>query len=274
MNRVTRRKIIGASIALTAIGMLPFTLPTASAEPNPVDALGQIFLVARQHGNTTGQAVADYCKEAGYGDGFGQCKLLNFAEMERDAQKNYSRRVSDYFYACEAGRESISYTEGNRVSFDHSGSFTNSLTITITEKGSPLGVGADVKESIGWEWGYKFTYSKAESNSTTESRSIDAKPGYVYWMDYQIDHGIARGLALVDMPWEPKAAAMGIERGQYIIPESVTGDLWPSRDKKVRALQANRGYELDSRPMTAAEKEECGVAGEDSDIEPPGGGDW
>ncbi|WP_435260625.1 hypothetical protein [Streptomyces sp. 1222.5] len=274
MQKITRRKFIGISVALGAVATLPFTLPSASAKPRSEDQSLQAFLYARQHGNTTGQAAADYCKEVGYGDGDNQCRLRNFKEMQRDPDKNYSRRVSDYFYACEAGRETISYTEGNKVSFEHSGWFTNSLTITITEKASPLGVGADVKESAGFEWGYKFTYTKSEGDSTAESRAIDAKPGYVYWMDYQVDHGRASGLALIDVPYDFQASMRGVERGYYVVPETITGDLWPSKNPKVRLMQANRGYELDSRPMTAAEKAECGVPGENNDIEPPGGGDW
>ncbi|WP_435260600.1 hypothetical protein [Streptomyces sp. 1222.5] len=287
MKKFSAKKVVGATAALSAVAALSFNLTSASAaDPSSdLDAFGQVLLQARQHGSTTGQAVVDYCKEAGYGDPdkmpnnmTGErppCELIHFSEVERDnVTKNYSRRVSDFVWGCPGveGRQDITYTADSDVSFSHGASLVTSASFGVDGKAAPFGVGAEIGVSVGASVGYSFDYTKTESKSDAKTMSVEVRPGYVSWIDYHVDHGVVKGLAMVRMPFDPMAKIEGIEPGVYTVPESVSGDIWKPVFKKTKVEQIQHGYSADSRKMTKDELTDCGRSGDNEDIDPGGTG--
>ncbi|WP_435260624.1 hypothetical protein [Streptomyces sp. 1222.5] len=286
MNKSSVKKIVGATAAPSALAAISLNLPSASAETSlTYGQFGQILLGARQHGNTTGQAVADYCNEAGYGDPdkipnnlTGQrppCKLVKFAEVDRTkVAKNYSRRVSDYVWGCPGveGHQDVTYTSDSDVTFSHGASLVATSSFGVEASAAPLGAGVKVGVTVGASVGYGFTYEKTDSKSDSKTMSVVVRPGYVSWIDYHVDHGVVQGLATVIMPNDWRAAAEGIEPGYYVLPEGITGDIWNPVFKEAKVDQIQRGFSVDSRRMTKAELTDCGRSGDNEDIDSGGVG--
>ncbi|MEV6841601.1 hypothetical protein AB0N17_45515 [Streptomyces sp. NPDC051133] len=264
MRPLNRRRLaqLTCPVAVCAAIAMAFSAAPAQADMalTQLDNIELAKVAGFGHGHGfTNQDYKDYCSQAGFGTGWGQCAVIKYAEESRAADMNYHKVISQMYTNCnKPGYNDLAM---------RSDGYTNSATWKIGLKVSaavkiefdeaPLGVGA--KESTVFSTGVSTDVTWGDTVGETESYFKTIPPGHRGWLEYWSYHGTSHGLVQVEIIGAMKPGVYRSGGFPYakpsstpVFPVDISGDLPKPIDPAVAAQQSYTGILPQLEPVDCA----------------------